>query len=106
VLELLGHRVRIAGSGGEAINIAREFAPEVIFLDIGLPDIDGHSVARRLREDERTRHAGLIALTGYGQAEDEARAREAGFDLHLKKPAEPEELSRALATAGRSGGTG
>lgn len=96
VLELLGHHVRIAGNGREAIEGALEFDPEVILLDIGLPDLDGYTVARKLRENERTRHIALIALTGYGREEDEVRAREAGFDLHLKKPAGPQTLSRAI----------
>ncbi len=101
VLELYGHRVRVAGNGREAIQAALDFKPQAILLDIGLPDLDGYTVARQLREDERTRHIALIALSGYGREEDEARAREAGFDLHLKKPAEPDALSRAIgATTG------
>lgn len=61
-------------------------------LDIGLPGLNGYDLARRLRHDERTRNVRLIAVTGWGQDGDRARAREAGFDAHLTKPAEPDTL--------------
>ena len=74
----------------------RYFAPEVVVLDIGLPVMDGYEVARRLRATEQTQASLLIALTGYGQDADRERAREAGFDHHLTKPADPDELARMI----------
>jgi CheY-like chemotaxis protein len=68
-----------------------------MLLDIGLPDMDGHELARRLRSSPDTANAMLIALTGYGQSEDRERARQAGFDRHLVKPADLSELLRILA---------
>jgi CheY-like chemotaxis protein len=68
------------------------FAPDVILLDIGLPMMDGYQVARRLRDIAETRASYLIALTGYGQPADRERARAAGFDHHLTKPADPDAL--------------
>jgi CheY-like chemotaxis protein len=65
--------------------------------DIGLPGLDGYGVARELRRNPATARARLLALTGYGQDEDRRRSREAGFDFHLVKPADPEELHRLLA---------
>jgi len=72
----------------------------VVLCDIGLPDIDGHTVARTLRADATLRAARLIALTGYAQPEDCALARESGFDAHLAKPAPLDELERLIAGAG------
>jgi CheY-like chemotaxis protein len=100
MVSLLGHEVQIAGNGKGAIDIARWFQPDVMFLDLGLPDLDGYSVARQLRQDEQTRHITLVALTGYGRQEDVEHAHEAGFDVHLTKPAEPDALSRAIGMAG------
>ncbi|SFC31410.1 hybrid sensor histidine kinase/response regulator [Massilia yuzhufengensis] len=95
VLEHLGHVVRVAGTGGEAIEQARRQAPDVAILDIGLPDMDGYALAARLQVCvPGTR---LVALTGYGQEADVALAAGAGFDLHLTKPATLEDLQRALA---------
>jgi two-component system CheB/CheR fusion protein len=84
-----GHDVRAAGDGPAAIAETQTFVPEVVFLDIGLPGLDGYAVARQLRATPRTAEALLVALTGYGQAEDREKAFAAGFDHHLLKPAEP-----------------
>jgi two-component system, sensor histidine kinase len=98
LLELYGHEVRIARDGREGLEAARRFLPEVVLCDIGLPDgMDGYEVARRMRQDPALGGASLVALTGYGQEEDQRRAREAGFDVHLTKPADPERLERLLA---------
>jgi PAS domain S-box-containing protein len=98
LLELYGHEVRIARDGREGLETARRFLPEVVLCDIGLPDgLDGYEVARRMRQDPALRGMSLVALTGYGQEEDQRRAREAGFDVHLTKPADPEKLERLLA---------
>jgi CheY-like chemotaxis protein len=97
LLELEGHEVHTAHDGPDALTAARTYRPEVIFLDIGLPGMDGYEVARRLREEEGTREAYLVAMTGYGQEEDRQRSYRAGFDRHLTKPVDPAELHVLLA---------
>ena len=92
LLELGGHEVKMVGDGSEALASAPVFAPDVVLLDIGLPMMDGYQVAQRLREVAQTRASCLIALTGYGQPADRERARVAGFDHHLTKPADPDAL--------------
>ncbi len=97
VLRLDGHTVATAYEGRAAIDLARSLRPEVVFLDIGLPGIDGHEVARRLRADSQTAHATLVAVTGWGTEEDKRKSRRAGFDWHLTKPvrfSDVEELLR------------
>jgi PAS domain S-box-containing protein len=86
VLRSLGHLVASAHDSREALDRAQADWPEVFILDIGLPDIDGYALARRLREDQDARGAILIALTGYGQAHDRVLAKTAGFDHHFVKP--------------------
>jgi len=97
-LAMAGHEVKAVGEGAEALASAPVFAPDVIVLDIGLPVMDGYEVARRLRGLQETRSSLLIALTGYGQRGDRDRARDAGFDHHLTKPAEPDELLAIIET--------
>ena len=98
LLQLKGHEVAVAHSGQEGLDKARQLRPHVVLCDIGLPGaLDGYAVARAFRDDPTLHSARLIALTGYGQEEDQRRAREAGFDLHLTKPADPEILQRLLA---------
>ena len=92
LLELGGHEVKMVGDGDEALASAPVFSPDVVLLDIGLPMMDGYEVARRLREVAETRASCLIALTGYGQPADRERARAAGFNHHLTKPAAPDAL--------------
>ena len=87
LLEALGHRVEAAADGEQALARALAQRPDVALVDIGLPRIDGYEVARRMRQALGT-DVLLLALTGYGQPEDRARAAEAGFDLHLTKPVE------------------
>jgi CheY-like chemotaxis protein len=96
LLELAGHEVKAVGDGHDALACAPVFAPHVVLLDIGLPRLDGYAVARQLRTLEETSGACLIALTGYGQPADRGRAMEAGFDHHLTKPADPDELLRVI----------
>jgi two-component system CheB/CheR fusion protein len=98
LVALWGYEVRAAQDGLLAISLAREYRPEVILLDISMPGMDGYETAHRLRQHPRLRSTTLIALTGYGQAQDRRRAREAGFDHHLTKPVDPEAL-RELLTA-------
>jgi PAS domain S-box-containing protein len=98
LLELRGHEVRVAHTGPQGVEAAKGWRPDVVLCDIGLPGLDGCGVARALRLNPATARARLLALTGYGQEEDRRRSREAGFDHHLVKPADPEELQRLLAT--------
>jgi CheY-like chemotaxis protein len=98
LLLLSGHRVAVAYSGPAALAAAGEFWPDVVLCDIGLPGgVDGHDVARALRADPEQAVATLIALSGYGQEEDQRQARQAGFDRHLTKPVDPQVLTRLLA---------
>jgi CheY-like chemotaxis protein/anti-sigma regulatory factor (Ser/Thr protein kinase) len=96
MLDAYQYPVRQAGDGLEGLNAAISNPPDVALVDIGLPGIDGYEVARRLREHPATRHIRLIALTGYGLAEDHRRVLEAGFDLHLVKPVDMRMLLDAL----------
>ncbi len=89
LLTLAGHDVRVAHDGSTAIAMARDYRPRVVLLDIGLPGMDGFQVARSLRQEPQLDGALLVAMTGYGQAEDRQRSKEAGFDRHLTKPVEP-----------------
>jgi signal transduction histidine kinase/CheY-like chemotaxis protein len=95
LLQLRGHEVQIAHNGKEAIDQARRWHPQIIILDIGLPDIDGYEVARMLQGDKNFSST-LIALTGYGQPQDKERALEVGFDLHLTKPVGLKEIEAAF----------
>ena len=95
LLDLRGHKVSIAYNGTEAVQKARELHPDIIILDIGLPDVDGYEVARVLKEDKKF-SSGLIALTGYAQPEDKERAYKAGFHVHCTKPAGLKELEAAF----------
>jgi PAS domain S-box-containing protein len=97
LLRVWGNDVSVAHDGPEALESVKSQKPEVIFLDIGLPGMDGYQVARRLRELEDINISLLVAMTGYGQDEDRCRSREAGFDSHLVKPVEPETIRDLLA---------
>jgi len=95
-LEGSGHRVKSAFTPRQAFETLEELAPEVVLLDIGLPEMDGYEVARRLRGLPRGRDVLLIAITGYGQEEDRRKSREAGFDFHLTKPVELDGLNELI----------
>ncbi len=97
LLEIWGHRVRIVYDGESAIVACAETRPDIVFLDIGLPGISGYETARRLRTTDAGRAAYLVAVTGYGQEDDVAEAKAAGFDSHLLKPVVPEALEACLA---------
>lgn len=105
LLDIEGHAAHIAHSGAEALQLAKETPLDVVFLDIGLPDMTGYDVARRLRLLPGMDKTLLVALTGWGTQDDRQRTREAGFDRHLTKPAElpaVEELLRSAAEAKRA----
>jgi len=97
VLELKGHEVRTAANGFAAVDLASVFVPDVAFVDLGLPGLDGYEVARRLRQQPTCRHTLVVALSGYGREDDKQRAREAGFDHHLTKPVDPSAIEALLA---------
>jgi PAS domain S-box-containing protein len=97
LLSLDGYEVRTAHDGIAALSAAREFAPEVVLMDIGLPGADGYEVAQRIRGEESLHDVLLIAMTGYGEEEARARSRQAGFDHHLVKPVDVSELKALLA---------
>lgn len=96
LLRLHGHEVKVAHDGAAALAVATTFVPHVVFLDIGMPGMDGYEVARRLRQQPGMETAVLAALTGWGQQEDRRRTAEAGFDHHFVKPPEPAALERLL----------
>jgi signal transduction histidine kinase len=101
LLEYSGYEVRVAHSGPEAIAAAREQAPDALLCDIGLPGMSGYEVARVLRAEPALSDTLFMALTGYGTSEDRAAALEAGFDLHLAKPVDPDEVFRELERLGK-----
>jgi CheY-like chemotaxis protein/two-component sensor histidine kinase len=98
LLEASGHRVLVAHTAVDALAIVREARPVALFLDIGLPDIDGYELARRLREIPQTAASLLVAVTGYGHSADKERAVQAGFDHHLVKPVRLSSVLDVLAT--------
>ena len=100
LLKLLGHEVATAHDGPEAIEVAREFRPEFILLDIGLPGMSGYEVASQLRQEECCEDAVIVAVSGYGQDEDRRRSKEAGFDHHLVKPLDHDALLSLLSAGG------
>ncbi|MEA2627146.1 MAG: hypothetical protein QOD06_3191 [Candidatus Binatota bacterium] len=102
LLELAGHRVEAVGEGERGVELALSSRPDVALVDIGLPGIDGYEVARRIRSAEGPAPIFLVALTGYGQPFDRRHAFEAGFDRHLVKPLDYDELTRILAGVGSS----
>lgn len=111
LLEMTGHRVRVAHDGPQALAMAAQDWPETVFMDLGMPGMDGVETATRLRAQAAGRALLLVAMTGWGQPSDQARTAAAGFDHHLVKPAELEAIERLLAGApvrppGPGGATG
>ena len=100
LLTLSGHEVYGAYDGPSGIEMAQTIDPDIVVIDLGLPGVDGYEVARQLRASRR-KDVGLIALSGYGQAEDRRKALEAGFDTHIVKPADPSHLSTVIASLQR-----
>lgn len=97
LLAILGYDARTAYDGAAALALSREWSPQAVLCDIGLPDMDGYHLARGLRALAETRTAFLVALTGHGLDEDRARARDAGFDGFQVKPMDPQALQRMLS---------
>jgi signal transduction histidine kinase len=97
MLEEIGHQYHLVHDGRQALEAAREFRPDAILLDIGLPVMDGYAVCRAFRQDDLFKDALIIAQTGWGQKRDKTLASEAGFDHHLVKPVAYDELERVLA---------
>jgi signal transduction histidine kinase len=97
LLKMQGHEVFSAANGNLALQCAERYLPDVILLDIGMPLLDGYEVARRIRAQEWGKRVTLLAVTGWGQDGDRRRSREAGFDLHLVKPLDVEQLTELLA---------
>jgi signal transduction histidine kinase/ActR/RegA family two-component response regulator len=106
LLGLDGHDVRVAYAGRPAIEAAHSFQPQIVILDLGLPDLSGYDVARLMRQDPAVADALLIALTGWGQEEHKQNAIEAGFDHHITKPVDLEHLAVLLRTQATSGSGG
>jgi len=96
LLQMAGHEITVVYDGQQALETIETSRPEVALLDIGMPALDGYEVARRVRLDTRVRNMMLIAVTGWGQENDKARAETAGFDLHFTKPVEPTKLMELL----------
>jgi signal transduction histidine kinase len=96
LLKYMGHKTMIAHTGPEGLAIARSFRPEIVFLDIGLPGMNGYELSRAIRSEPEIAVAKLVALTGWGTDEDKRRAAEAGFDFHVTKPADAATLAKIL----------
>jgi CheY-like chemotaxis protein len=101
-LKLAGQDVLTAYDGRSAIALAKANRPDLVLLDIGLPEMDGYAVARELRAAEETRAAILVAVTGFGTDDDRARAAAAGFDHHVVKPIDTHQLKMILAAGAES----
>ena len=99
LLRVLGAEVALAHSGRHALESVTTFKPDVVLLDIGMPGMDGYEVARRIRANPANRQMQLIALTGWGQDEDRQRSAAAGFNHHLVKPADVDQLRQLLSVA-------
>jgi CheY-like chemotaxis protein len=96
LLRLEGHEVQTAANGGEAVDIAEQFRPEIVIMDLDMPGIDGLEASRRIRARPWGKTVLIAALTGWGRESDRLRAREAGVDLHFLKPVDTEQLMEAL----------
>ena len=97
LLEQSGHNVVTALDGETALEAADRFSPELTLLDIGLPEMDGYEVCRRMREKPFSKKMKVVALTGWGQEEDKLRSMDAGFDLHMVKPLTVDALEALIA---------
>jgi CheY-like chemotaxis protein/two-component sensor histidine kinase len=103
LLRIMGNDTRTAYDGQEGLAAAREFLPDVVLLDIGLPKLNGYEACRRIREQPWAKKTVMIAVTGWGQEDDRRRSQEAGFDQHMIKPVDPKALMKLLASLDRRG---
>jgi CheY-like chemotaxis protein/two-component sensor histidine kinase len=101
LLTMMGHEVEVVYDGEAAVTLAKEFQPDVIILDLGMPRLNGYDAARSIRGEPWGKEVFLIALSGWGQPEDRRRSTEAGFDRHLTKPVDPDVIGSVLSTRGR-----
>ncbi|MCF7985540.1 MAG: response regulator [Thiohalocapsa sp.] len=100
LLQLYGNTVQTARDGAEAVAAAEQFRPDLILLDLGMPELDGYAACRRIRSLPIGEQVKIVAVTGWGQDEDRRRTAEAGFDAHLVKPIGPEEVLALLRNQG------
>ncbi len=100
MLKTLGHETRVAHNGAAAIKQTEQFRPEIVFLDLGMADMDGYEVARTLEPLRKRYDFQIVAVTGYGQESDKKKTKEAGFALHLVKPISVEQLMQVVNTKG------
>jgi PAS domain S-box-containing protein len=98
LLSISGHDTRMAHDGNDAVREAEQFQPDVVFLDIGMPTLDGHETAKLIRQQPWGKDMVLVALTGWGQSEDRRRSKDAGFNHHLVKPADPAVVEKLLSS--------
>ncbi len=101
LLQFWGYKPTVVYDGKKAIDVAPTLCPDVVFLDIGLPDVNGYEVALRLRGMPELTKTLLVAITGYGRPADIQRCKEVGIDLHFLKPADPEEIKNVLESRGQ-----
>jgi len=99
LLQMAGHEAVVASDGYAALRLGAEFGPNVVVLDIGMPIMDGHELATRIRKEFGDNGPRLVAVTGFGLDQDRAKSREAGIDTHLVKPVDVEKLIAAVAGA-------
>ena len=102
VLRQEGFESRLVDRGDDALAAFHDYKPDLVLLDLGLPRVDGCTVARQMRSDSRMNGVTLVALTGYGSDEDKVRVRDAGFDYHLLKPVTMRTLETLLESPGRA----
>jgi len=103
MLQLMGNDTRTAYDGQEAVDAAGNFRPDVVLLDIGMPQLNGYDACRRIRGQPWAENIVICAMTGWGQEEDRRRSHDAGFDHHMVKPVEPRALMNMLASIPRTG---
>ena len=99
MLRVSGHDVRTAHDGQQALDVAPSFAPDIVMLDLGMPNLDGYETAARMRAEPWGHRLPLLALTGWGQPRDRQRTFEAGFNAHLVKPVDRNEVLNAIRSA-------
>jgi CheY-like chemotaxis protein len=104
LVSLLGYESRTAYDGEQALEIADHFVPDVVLLDLGMPKMDGFEACRRIRTRDWGARAAVIAITGWGQSEDQRKTRDAGFDRHLLKPVAADAIVELLGLLARAGG--